>query len=102
MVIGIAAGIGAVYVCLLQFIPEFTVYASFGLFFIGAGLMGWGCLDQYNSIEKGAATNSYEGSGIWMFLAIFTWSLGILFFLVFLCGCSNMASAINLIKVKKN
>jgi hypothetical protein len=83
----------------LRLSPKITIWVSFVLFIIASGLAGWGCLNQYNTIEDGTDTNSFEGSTIWMVLAIVIWSFGGLFIVMFVFNCTRMTQIVELVEV---
>jgi hypothetical protein len=97
--IAFACLIGVLYNMFLRLSPKITIWVSFVLFIIASGLAGWGCLNQYNSIEDGTDTNSYEGSTIWIVLAIVIWSFGGLFIVMFVFNCTRMKQIIELVDV---
>jgi dipeptide/tripeptide permease len=97
--IGFACLIGVLYNMFLRASPKITIWVSFGLFIVASGLAGWGCLNQYNTIEDGTGTNSFEGSTIWMILAIVIWSFGGLFIVMFVFNCTRMGQIVELVEV---
>jgi hypothetical protein len=97
--IGFACLIGVLYNFFLRVSPNITIWVSFGLFIVASGFAGWGCLNQYNTIEAGTDTNSFEGSTIWLILAIVIWSFGGLFIVMFVFNCTRMGQIVELVEV---